>query len=77
MAAIDGNGTHVSVGITVSHTDKIGDGFWIAQQCWHLSSKLHTIFSMPHTVTSIGGHADGVNINTIQTAMNRTAVLLC
>jgi hypothetical protein len=49
MAAIEGIGTHVSVGITVSHTDKI-DGIGFAQQCWHLSSKLHTILSIPHTV---------------------------
>jgi len=41
-------------------------------------AKLCTILSMPHTVLqAFGGHADGVKINTIQTAMNRTAVLLC
>jgi hypothetical protein len=29
---------------------------------------------MPHTVLqAFGGHSDGMNINTIQTAMNRTA----
>jgi hypothetical protein len=78
MAAINGIGTHLSVGITVSYTDKMGEGFWNAQQCWHLSSKLHTILSMPHSMLqAFGGHADGVNINTIQIAMNRTAVLLC
>jgi len=40
--------------------------------------KLHTILSMPYTVLqALGGHADGVNINTIQTAINKTVVLLC
>ena len=59
MAAINSIGTDVSVDITVSHTDKIGDGFQIAQQCWHLSSKLHTILSMPHSMLqAFGGLAD-------------------